>query len=136
MHGVLKWQCKKIQNTHLEVDFSLVNFEIVFLHKSIYWPKTSKNSFFFPHPLVQYNVSFVWFGLGWRGDPFKFVANLECVFECLPAFVTCKRSITFELPLKGILNIYMNRPVFPPKCLQFMDDSLMEYLEYFDILIH
>ena len=37
-----------MQNTHLEIDFSVVNFEVLFLHKfKLYWPKTIKNAFFF-----------------------------------------------------------------------------------------
>ena len=39
---------QKMQNTHLEIDFSIVNFEIFF------YAKTSKNTFYFPHPLVEY----------------------------------------------------------------------------------
>ena len=38
------------------------------------------------------------------------------------------RSITFELPLKGILNFYMNSPVFPPNCFQLVYDSLIKNL--------
>ena len=41
------------------------------------------------------------------------------------------RSITFELPLKGILNIYMNKPCFPPKCVQFMHNFSREIFVVF-----
>ena len=57
-----------------------------------------------------------------EGGLFKFVADKIPFGMCyqmsssLWYFLTCKRSKTFELPLKGILNIYMNRLVYPPKC--------------------
>ena len=50
--------------------------------------------------------------------------------------LTCTRSITSRLPLKGILNMYMNSPVFPPKWFQFVHASLMKHLQCLNILIH
>ena len=32
--------------------------------------------------------------------------------------------------------MYMNSPLFSPKCFQFVDASLMKHLQYFDIPIH
>ena len=55
---------QKIQNTHLKVDFSMVNFEDIFLHKSIlYLPKTSKKLSFSPSTCTVQCI-FFWFDLG------------------------------------------------------------------------
>jgi len=52
---------QKIQNTHLEVDFSVVMFEIIFLHKSrLYWPKTRKPLSFSPSTCtIEYIFCFI-----------------------------------------------------------------------------
>ena len=63
----------------------------------------------FPHPLVAFSASFVWFVLGRRGDPFNKLADIilfgilfvKSMTLCKP--VTCTRSIASGLPLKGIL---------------------------------
>ena len=56
------------------------------------------------------------FSLAWseqgtsRHNPVWNFFFVKSTNSCKP--VTSTRSITFELPLKGILNIYMNIPVF------------------------
>ena len=76
------------------------------------------------------------FGLAWRGDPFKFVAGIIPFGMCFRmssslCILNLYRSITFELPLKQILNIYMNKPGFPPKCIQFMHNFSREIFVVF-----
>jgi hypothetical protein len=50
---------QKIVNTHLEVDFRMVNFEVVFYTNSDFTDlKLEKYLLSFPHPLAEYNASF------------------------------------------------------------------------------
>jgi hypothetical protein len=89
---------------------------------------------------IQCIFCMVW--AGWRHYPLKQSTRHNThwnVFESLLTFVnfvTCKRSITFELSVKGILNKPMSRPVFPVKCFQFVDIFLMKHLQFFDTPIH
>ena len=77
---------KNSKTTHLEDDLSVVNFEIVFLHKfRLYRPEASKSAFFFPYTLVWYKASIVWFGLERRGDPFNNLGEL-ILFGILESF--------------------------------------------------
>ena len=108
MHEVFKLQCKKYQNTNLEVDFSPVNSEVVFYTKI--------------HCILQEDgekkKSFGWFGLGWREDPFNKVADIILFGMCfgkssnLSKPLTCTMSITSGLPLKGILEHVNNSTLF------------------------
>ena len=64
--------------------------------------------------------SFCWFFLykiccSWCMSIYKPPSCHQIYQLCKP--VTCTRPITFESPLKGILNIYINIPVFSQKML-------------------
>ena len=58
---------QKIQNTHLELDFSLVNLEIIFLNKSrLHCPKTIKIFAFFAPCTLR--IQCIFYSLAW-GEP-------------------------------------------------------------------
>ena len=73
---------QKIQNTHLEVHFSIVNFKVIFLQNSNSTDLKLKKNFLFAHQLVEYNASFVWFGLEWRGDALNNVEDIISLEFC------------------------------------------------------
>ena len=138
MHGVLKWQCK---NTKYSLRSSLQRGKLGDYFSTqfrLYWSKTSKIFAFFSLPScrIQWIFCMVWPGVN-RGlpDTILFDFFVKSTNLCKP--VTCTRSITFELPLKGILNIYMNIPVFPHEmlsiCGQFSLETFTVFLAYFEI---
>jgi hypothetical protein len=82
----------------------------------------------FPHPLVAFSASFVWFVLGRRGDPFNKVA------DCNPVrHVFWKIFQPFYTPNLYKVNIFWTT-TYSFKML-FLDNSLMKHLQYFNIPI-
>jgi hypothetical protein len=72
MQGILICQRKKYENSHLEIDFSVVNFEDIFPQKlRVYWHKTCK--IFASFPLYTWRIQYIYciYGLGWIMDPFN-----------------------------------------------------------------
>jgi len=134
MHGVLEWQCKKMLKYSLRSSLQHGKLGDNFLHKlKVYWPKPSKIFAFFSliSFKIQYIFCMVWPGVN-RGLADIILFGIFFVMSTKSRKpVTCTRSITFVLLLKGILNIYMNRAVFPAKCIQFMDASLVKKIVVF-----
>ena len=62
---------QKIQKTVLEVDFRMVKYT-----NSNFTDLKLGKRFLFHHPLVEFNASFVWFGLQGRGDVYNNIADI------------------------------------------------------------